>query len=63
MPYATNEDLPVSVQQHLPPQAQNIYRESFNHAHASHAGEETRTLGGGEAILRQGWRQLGRPFG
>lgn len=65
MPYATNDDLPVSVQRHLPPHAQDIYREAFNHAYASHADEEARAshrLGGGEAIVRQGWRQLGRPF-
>jgi cation transport regulator len=42
MPYTTNDDLPISVQRHLPPQAQNIYREAFNHAYASHPGEETR---------------------
>jgi cation transport regulator len=42
MPYATNDDLPVSVQRHLPPHAQDIYREAFNHAYASHPGEETR---------------------
>jgi len=32
MPYATNEDLPPSVRHHLPPHAQDIYREAFNHA-------------------------------
>ena len=64
MPYATNDDLPVSVQRHLPPHAQDIYREAFNHAYASHPGEETRAephcVGGSETLLRQGWRQLGR---
>jgi cation transport regulator len=39
MPYATNDDLPDSVQRHLPPHAQDIYREAFNHAFAAHAGE------------------------
>lgn len=33
MPYSTNEDLPLSVRTHLPPHAQDIYREAFNHAH------------------------------
>jgi cation transport regulator len=32
MPYASNEDLPPSVRSHLPPHAQDIYREAFNHA-------------------------------
>jgi cation transport regulator len=42
MPYATNEALPVSVRRHLPPHAQDIYREAFNHAFAAHPGEEDR---------------------
>ena len=41
MPYTTNDDLPISVQRHLPPHAHDIYREAFNHAYASHPGEET----------------------
>lgn len=32
MPYATNRDLPPPVRHHLPPHAQDIYREAFNHA-------------------------------
>jgi cation transport regulator len=39
MPYASNSDLPASVQAHLPPHAQDIYREVFNHAFAAHAGD------------------------
>jgi cation transport regulator len=39
MPYASNDDLPPSVRNHLPPHAQDIYREAFNHAFASHAGD------------------------
>jgi len=39
MPYANNSDLPASVRNHLPAHAQDIYREAFNHAFASHAGE------------------------
>ena len=42
MPYMTNDDLPISVQRHLPPHTQDIYREAFNRAYASHPGEETR---------------------
>jgi cation transport regulator len=36
MPYATNHDLPDSVKNHLPPHAQDIYREAFNHAYAEY---------------------------
>ena len=32
MPYATNSDLPPSVRNHLPPHAQDIFREAFNNA-------------------------------
>lgn len=32
MPYATNENLPASVRGHLPPPAQDIFREAFNRA-------------------------------
>jgi cation transport regulator len=39
MPYGSNSDLPASVQAHLPPHAQDIYREAFNHAFAAHAGD------------------------
>jgi len=39
MPYRNNLDLPASVRNHLPPHAQDIYREVFNHAYGAHAGE------------------------
>lgn len=39
MPYASNDDLPPSVRNHLPPHAQDIYREAFNRAFAAHAGD------------------------
>lgn len=32
MPYQRNDDLPESVKKHLPPHAQDIYREAFNPA-------------------------------
>ncbi len=32
MPYASNQELPPSLRMHLPPHAQEIYREAFNHA-------------------------------
>jgi cation transport regulator len=39
MPYQTNVDLPHNVHAHLPAHVLGIYREAFNHAFASHAGE------------------------
>jgi cation transport regulator len=41
MPYATNDELPASVRDHLPPHAQDIYREAFNHAWEHHRDEAT----------------------
>jgi cation transport regulator len=32
MPYATNSELPAGVRDHLPPDAQDIYRAAFNSA-------------------------------
>ena len=42
MPYRSNSDLPLSVRNHLPHHAQDIYREAFNHAYRAHAGEADR---------------------
>jgi len=51
MPYRANQDLPPSVRRHLPPHAQDIYREAFNHAFAAHAGESRQE----EAAHRIAW--------
>ena len=40
MPYASNEQLPPPVRNHLPSAAQDIYREAFNHAWDRYGGEE-----------------------
>jgi cation transport regulator len=37
MPYPSNDNLPPSVRNHLPPHAQDIYREAFNHAWVTYA--------------------------
>lgn len=39
MPYDSNDDLPHSVRAHLPPHAQDIFREAFNHAWVEYAGD------------------------
>lgn len=39
MPYKSNKDLPASVRHVLPQAAQNIFRESFNNAHAKYKDE------------------------
>lgn len=37
MPYASVDDLPKSVRDHLPPHAAEIYRSAFNHAWETYA--------------------------
>jgi len=40
MPYASNDDLPPSIRDHLPPHAQDIFRAAFNHAWQQHVDRE-----------------------
>jgi len=58
MPYRANSDLPASVQEHLPPHAQDIYREAFNHAFAAHAGDPRQE----EAAHRIAWAAVKRSY-
>jgi cation transport regulator len=39
MPYASNNELPLSITRRLPRHAQDIYREAFNNAYESHADD------------------------
>src|SRR5512146_3145438 len=60
MPYAVNEDLPASVRGHLPPHAQDIYREAFNHAWERYGGDEpTAHRVAWAAVKRQYVQRLG----
>lgn len=65
MPYEVNADLPPSVRSHLPEHArtffrarQDIFREAFNHAHASHAHDPRRE----EAAFRIAWGAVKREY-
>jgi cation transport regulator len=58
MPYRTNDDLPPAVARHLPPHAQDIYREAFNHAFAAHAGDPRQE----EAAHRIAWAAVKRSY-
>jgi cation transport regulator len=58
MPYRSNDDLPEPVQRHLPPHAQNIYREAFNHAFAAHKGAPRQE----EIAHRTGWAAVKRSY-
>ncbi|QHO79091.1 hypothetical protein ACH79_26410 [Bradyrhizobium sp. CCBAU 051011] len=54
----TNIDLPASVRDHVPPHAQNIYRASFNHASAAHAGDVRQE----EIAHRTAWAAVKRSY-
>ncbi len=58
MPYASNEDLPPPVRDHLPQHAQDIYREAFNHAYAAHWNDPRRE----EAAHRIAWGAVKRSY-
>jgi cation transport regulator len=55
MPYATNDELPPSVSNHLPPHAQDIFREALNHAWQQHGGAEA-------AAFRIAWAAVKRKY-
>lgn len=58
MPYPRNDDLPSSVRDHLPPHAQDIYREAFNHAFTAHEGDPRQE----EAAHRIAWAAVKRRY-
>jgi cation transport regulator len=58
MPYGSNSDLTFPVRSHLPPHAQDIYREAFNHSFASHAADERRE----ESAHRTAWAAVKRSY-
>lgn len=58
MPYASNDDLPASVRHHLPPHAQDIYREAFNHAFTAHSVDPRQE----EASHRIAWAAVKRTY-
>ncbi|HSL79060.1 MAG TPA: ChaB family protein [Pseudolabrys sp.] len=58
MPYQTNDDLPEPVRRRLPLHGQDIYRETFNHAFAAHAGDPRQE----EAAHRIAWAAVKRVY-
>jgi cation transport regulator len=58
MPYESNDDLPDRVRNHIPPHAQSIYREAFNHAYAAHEQDPRRE----EAAHRIAWAAVKRSY-
>jgi cation transport regulator len=58
MPYQSNKDLPPPVRDHLPPHAQDIYREAFNNAYQQHALDPRQE----EASHRIAWAAVKRSY-
>ena len=58
VPYASNDDLPPSVRNHLPPAAQNIYRKAFNHAWQTYDDNPRRE----EVAHRVAWSAVKRKY-
>jgi cation transport regulator len=62
MPYQSNLDLPAAVRNHLPSHAQDFYREAFNHAFASHAGDPRQEEAAHRiawSAVKRGWMKVG----
>jgi cation transport regulator len=57
MPYRSNSELPAPVRSHLPPHAQDIYREAFNHAFAAHPDDPRQ-----EEAHRIAWAAVKRSY-
>ena len=55
MPYATSDELQPAVANHLPPHAQDIFREAFNHAWLEYDGDE-------ERCFRVAWAAVKRNY-
>ncbi len=60
MPYAMNEDLPPSVRTHLPPHAQDIFRETFNSAWQSYGASQPSRRE--EIAFRVAWAAVKRRY-
>jgi cation transport regulator len=58
MPYRENSDLPHSVREHLPPHAQDIYRETFNNAWRRYFDDPRRE----EVAHRIAWAAVKRKY-
>jgi cation transport regulator len=59
MLYPTNEDLPASVRRHMPPHAQDTYREAFNLALAARPGEEVWAHGIAWSAVKRSYIKVG----
>jgi cation transport regulator len=59
MPYTSNDELPPAVANHLPPRAQDIFREAFNHAWQQHGGDEVTAFRIAWTAVKRSYRKRG----
>jgi len=64
MPYKSNKELPKSVRDHLPKEAQDIYRKVFNSAHETYKKRSKRRPGttAEQTAARVAWAAVKRSF-
>jgi cation transport regulator len=62
VPYVSDNELPPAVRNHLPPHAQDIFREAFNHAREEHTGDEERAFRVAWAAVKRKYRKRGRAW-
>jgi cation transport regulator len=60
MPYATNEAVPPAVKSHLPPHAQDIFRETFSAAWQNYGASQP--LRRAEIAFRVAWVAVKRRY-
>ncbi len=59
MPYASNDELPLSVSDHLPPHAQDIFRAAFNRTWDEYGGDEERAFRVAWSAVKRLYRKQG----
>jgi cation transport regulator len=64
MPYRSIADLPPRIREHLPPHAQEIFLEAFNHAWEEYASPAKRYAGSSleETAMRVAWAAVKRSY-
>jgi cation transport regulator len=59
MPYSSSDELPPAVRDHLPPHAQDVFREAFNHAWDEYGGDEERCFRVAWAAVKRSYHKRG----
>jgi cation transport regulator len=64
MPYRSIADLPPTIREYLPPHAQEIFLEAFNHAWEEYASPSKRSSGSSleETAMRVAWAAVKRRY-